>query len=200
MSTATDLKSRIDADMKAAMRAREKVRLGALRLLLAAIKQKEVDERTTLDDAQVLAIVEKLSKQRRDSIEQFEKAGRTELAEQERAELAVLDTYRPAQADDAQIQAVIEDAVAETGAAGMADMGKVMAIVKTAGRTGRSGCRLCQGAGAPVRLRRDAPRWFDPAILHPGAADPRRCRRRGRQGRQAAQGGSQLPGAVSFPQ
>lgn len=118
------------------MRAREKVRLGALRLgalrlLLAAIKQKEVDERTTLDDAQVLAIVEKLSKQRRDSIEQFEKAGRTELAEQERAELAVLDTYRPAQADDAQIQAVIEAAVAETGAAGMADMGKVMAIVKT---------------------------------------------------------------------
>ena len=131
MSTATDLKSRIDADMKAAMRAREKVRLGALRLLLAAIKQKEVDERTTLDDAQVLAIVEKLSKQRRDSIEQFEKAGRTELAEQERAELAVLDTYRPAQADDAQIQAVIEAAVAETGAAGMADMGKVMTIVKT---------------------------------------------------------------------
>ena len=97
------------------MRAREKVRLGALRLLLAAIKQKEVDERITLDDAQVLAIVEKLSKQRRDSIEQFEKAGRTELAEQERAELAVLDAYRPAQADDA----------------GMADMGKVMAIVKT---------------------------------------------------------------------
>lgn len=131
MSTATDLKSRIDADMKAAMRAREKVRLGALRLLLAAIKQKEVDERTTLDDTQVLAIVEKLSKQRRDSIKQFEKAGRTELAEQERAELAVLDTYRPAQADDAQIQAVIEAAVAETGAAGMADMGKVMAIVKT---------------------------------------------------------------------
>ena len=105
------------------MRAREKVRLGALRLLLAAIKQKEVDERTTLDDTQVLAIVEKLSKQRRDSIEQFEKAGRTELA--------VLDTYRPAQADDAQIQTVIEAAVAETGAAGMADMGKVMAIVKT---------------------------------------------------------------------
>ena len=102
------------------MRAREKVRLGALRLLLAAIKQKEVDERTTLDDAQVLA-----------TIEQFEKAGRTELAEQERAELAVLDSYRPAQADDAQIQAVIEAAVAETGAAGMADMGKVMAIVKT---------------------------------------------------------------------
>ena len=79
----------------------------------------------------MLAIVEKLSKQRRDSIEQVEKAGRTELAEQERAELAVLDTYRPAQADDAQIQAVIEAAVAETGAAGMADMGKVMAIVKT---------------------------------------------------------------------
>ena len=100
MNAAADLKTRIDADMKAAMRAREKVRLGALRLLLAAIKQKEVDERITLDDTQVLAIIEKLSKQRRDSIEQFEKAGRTELAEQERAELAVLDTYRPAQADE----------------------------------------------------------------------------------------------------
>lgn len=130
MNAAADLKTRIDADMKAAMRAREKVRLGALRLLLAAIKQKEVDERITLDDTQVLAIIEKLSKQRRDSIEQFEKAGRTELAEQERAELAVLDTYRPAQADEAQIGAVIEAAMAETGATGMADMGKVMAIVK----------------------------------------------------------------------
>ena len=130
MNGAADLKTRIDADMKAAMRAREKVRLGALRLLLAAIKQKEVDERITLDDTQVLAIIEKLSKQRRDSIEQFEKAGRTELAEQERAELAVLDTYRPAQADEAQISAVIEAAMAETGATGMADMGKVMAIVK----------------------------------------------------------------------
>ena len=124
MNAVADLKTRIDADMKAAMRAREKVRLGALRLLLAAIKQKEVDERITLDDTQVLAIIEKLSKQRRDSIEQFEKAGRTELAEQERAELAVLDTYRPAQADEAQISAVIE------AATGMADMGKVMAIVK----------------------------------------------------------------------
>lgn len=131
MSTNTDLKSRIEADMKEAMRAREKVRLGSLRLLLAAIKQKEVDERITLDDAQVLAIIEKLAKQRRDSIEQFEKAGRTELAEQERAELAVLDVYRPAQADAAQIAAVIEAAITETGAKGIADMGKVMGIVKT---------------------------------------------------------------------
>lgn len=124
------LKARIDADMKAAMRARERERLGALRLLMAAIKQKEVDERITLDDAQVLAIIEKLVKQRRDSIEQFEKAGRNELAEQERIELAVLDTYRPAQADDAQIEAVVQAAIQQTGAAGMADMGKVMAIVK----------------------------------------------------------------------
>lgn len=131
MSASPDLKSRIDADMKEAMRARERVRLGALRLLLAAIKQKEVDERTTLDDAQVLAIIEKLAKQRRDSIEQFDKAGRTELAEQERAELAVLDAYRPAQVDAAQISAVIDEAVAATGASGIADMGKVMAIVKT---------------------------------------------------------------------
>ncbi|MDO4233196.1 MAG: GatB/YqeY domain-containing protein [Lautropia sp.] len=131
MSTNSALKTRIEADMKEAMRARDKQRLGALRLLLAAIKQKEVDERVTLDDAQVLAIIEKLVKQRRDSIEQFEKAGRTELAEQERAELAVMDEYRPAQADAAEIQAVIEAAVAETGAAGIADMGKVMGIVKT---------------------------------------------------------------------
>lgn len=130
MSTNTDLKSRIEADMKEAMRAREKVRLGSLRLLLAAIKQKEVDERITLDDAQVLAIIEKLAKQRRDSIEQFEKAGRAELAEQERAELAVLDVYRPAQADAAQIAAVIDAAIAETGAKGIPDMGKVMGIVK----------------------------------------------------------------------
>lgn len=131
MSTHSALKTRIDDDMKAAMRARDKQRLGALRLLLAAIRQKEVDERVELDDAQVLAIIEKLVKQRRDSIEQFEKAGRTELAEQERAELAVMDEYRPAQADAAEIQTVIEAAVAETGAAGIADMGKVMGIVKT---------------------------------------------------------------------
>lgn len=116
--------------MKAAMRAREKVRLGALRLLLAAIKQKEVDERIQLDDAQVLSIIEKLSKQRRDSIAQFDKAGRVELANQERAELAVLDAYRPPQADAAQISMVIESAMAETAAQGLADMGKVMAIVK----------------------------------------------------------------------
>ncbi|MDO4636829.1 MAG: GatB/YqeY domain-containing protein [Lautropia sp.] len=130
MNTATDLRTRIDADMKAAMRAREKVRLGALRLLLAAIKQKEVDERIQLDDAQVLSIIEKLSKQRRDSIAQFDKAGRVELANQERAELAVLDAYRPPQADAAQISMVIESAMAETAAQGLADMGKVMAIVK----------------------------------------------------------------------
>lgn len=113
------------------MRAREKVRLGALRLLLAAIKQKEVDERIQLDDTQVLSIIEKLSKQRRDSIEQFDKAGRAELADQERAELAVLDAYRPPQADAAQISMVIESAVVETAAQGLADMGKVMAVVKS---------------------------------------------------------------------
>lgn len=124
------LKARIDADMKAAMRARERERLGALRLLMAAIKQKEVDERITLDDVQVLAIIEKLVKQRRDSIEQFEKAGRQELAERERQEMAVLDNYRPAQADEAQIEAVVQAAIQQTGASGMADMGKVMGIVK----------------------------------------------------------------------
>ncbi len=125
------LKDRITDDMKAALRARESGRLGTLRLLLAAIKQKEVDERITVDDPQVLAIIEKLIKQRRDSIEQFQRAGRQDLVDAEQAELAVLDTYRPEQAGDSEIAAAVAEAVAATGAAGPADMGKVMGLLKS---------------------------------------------------------------------
>jgi uncharacterized protein YqeY len=106
-------------------------------MLLAAIKQREVDERITLDDAQVAAIVDKLIKQRRDSIAQFEQAGRTDLVDQEKAELAVLSVYLPAQADSAEIESLLAAAIATTGAAGPQDMGKVMALLKSklAGRT-----------------------------------------------------------------
>ena len=127
---ATSLKDRITDDMKSAMRARETLRLGAIRMLLAAVKQREVDERITLDDAQVAAIVDKLIKQRRDSIAQFEQAGRTDLVDREKAEVAVLSVYLPAQADAAEIEALLAAAIATTGAAGPQDMGKVMAILK----------------------------------------------------------------------
>ena len=128
---ASTLKDRITDDMKSAMRARETLRLGAIRMLLAAVKQREVDERITLDDAQVAAIVDKLIKQRRDSIAQFEQAGRTDLVDQEKAELAVLSVYLPAQADSAEIESLLAAAIATTGAAGPQDMGKVMALLKT---------------------------------------------------------------------
>jgi uncharacterized protein YqeY len=128
---APTLKDRITDDMKSAMRARETLRLGAIRMLLAAIKQREVDERITLDDAQVAAIVDKLIKQRRDSIAQFEQAGRTDLVDQEKAELAVLSVYLPAQADSAEIESLLAAAIATTGAAGPQDMGKVMALLKS---------------------------------------------------------------------
>lgn len=124
------LKDQISEDMKAAMRARETERLGAIRLLLAAIKQKEVDERITIDDAAVIAIVDKLIKQRRDSIGQFEQAGRTDLADKEKAELSVLSAYLPAQADADEINGIVDAAIAATGAAGPADIGKVMGQVK----------------------------------------------------------------------
>jgi len=125
------LKEKISEDMKSAMRAREADRLSALRLLLAAIKQREVDERIVLDDAQVAAIVDKLAKQRRDSISQFEAGGRQDLADREKFELTVLLGYLPEQADASQIAAAVEAAVAATGAAGPQDMGKVMAQVRT---------------------------------------------------------------------
>ena len=124
------LKERINEDMKSALRARETARLAAVRLLLAAIKQKEVDERVEMDDARVLAVLEKMVKQRKDSIEQYDKAGRDDLAAVERAEMAIIDTYLPAKMGEAEIRAAIEAAVAETGATGPADMGKLMGVLK----------------------------------------------------------------------
>jgi uncharacterized protein len=124
------LKVRINDDMKAAMRAREADRLGTIRLLLAAIKQREVDDRTELDDAAVTAVIDKMIKQRKDSISQFEAAGRTDLVDKESAELAVLSAYMPAQLSDAEIAAEVQAAVAQVGAAGPQDMGKVMGVLK----------------------------------------------------------------------
>lgn len=124
------LKDRINDDMKAAMRARETGRLATIRLLLAAVKQREVDERITLDDAAVTAVIDKMIKQRKDSISQFETAGRTDLVEQERAEVDVLTAYMPAQLTEAEIAAEVQAAVAETGASGPQDMGKVMGVLK----------------------------------------------------------------------
>ncbi len=126
----TPLKDRITEDMKSAMRSKDVDRLGAIRLLLAAIKQKEVDERIAADDTAVLGIVEKLIKQRNDSIEQFEKAGRADLATKEKAELELLRGYLPQQMSDAELLAAIDAALAESGAIGAQAMGKVMALLK----------------------------------------------------------------------
>ena len=126
------LKERITEDMKAAMRARDTGRLGTIRLLLAAIKQREVDERVTLDDAAVLGIVDKLVKQRKDSIVQFESAGRDDLVAQERAEIDVLVGYLPRQLSVDEIAALVRDEIAKSGAAGPQDMGKVMSALKAA--------------------------------------------------------------------
>lgn len=132
-----NLKERIGEDMKAAMRAREADRLSAIRMLLAAIKQKEVDERITVDDAQVVAIVDRLIRQRRDSIEQFQKAGRQDLVDREKLEVDVLSVYLPQQASAAEVAAEIDVAIAATGATGPQQMGKVMGVLKQrlAGRT-----------------------------------------------------------------
>jgi uncharacterized protein YqeY len=124
------LKARITEDMKNAMRAHDAARLSTIRMLLAAIKQREVDERIELTDADVLAVIEKMTKQRKDSIVQFEAGRREDLAAKERAEIEVLSGYLPAQASAAEIDAEIAAALATTGAAGMAGMGKVMAILK----------------------------------------------------------------------
>ena len=126
----TSLKDQITEDMKSAMRAKQSDRLGTIRLLLAAIKQKEVDERVVADDAAVLAIIEKLIKQRNDSIQQFEKAGRIDLAEKETAERALLSAYLPQQMSDAELAAAIDAAIAESGAVGPQSMGKVIALLK----------------------------------------------------------------------
>jgi uncharacterized protein YqeY len=124
------LKERITEDMKSAMRAGEKERLGTIRMALAAIKQREVDERIALDDAQVIAVLEKMIKQRRESVVQFEQGGRADLAGREQAEITLLQGYLPAQLSDAEIDAVIREAIAATGATTMKDMGKVMGAVK----------------------------------------------------------------------
>ena len=124
------LKERITEDMKAAMRGREADRLSAIRLLLAAIKQREVDERVALDDAAVTTIIEKLIKQRRDSIEQFEKGGRKDLVDKESAEMQLLTGYLPQQMSDAELHAAIDAAILESGGAGPQAMGKVMALLK----------------------------------------------------------------------
>jgi len=124
------LKEQITEDMKSAMRAKDAVRLGTIRLLTAAIKQKEVDERIALTDDHVLAIIEKMIKQRKDSITQFEAGSRQDLADIEKAELAILATYMPAALSDAEVEAEVAAAVAATGADGPQDMGKVMAVLK----------------------------------------------------------------------
>ncbi|WP_454736418.1 GatB/YqeY domain-containing protein [Cupriavidus necator] len=124
------LKARISEDMKTAMRARETERLGTIRLLLAAIKQREVDERVELDDTAVLAVIEKLIKQRKDSISQFQQAGRNDLADKELAEVEVLTVYMPAALSDDEVAAEVQQAVAATGATGPQDMGKVMGVLK----------------------------------------------------------------------
>jgi uncharacterized protein YqeY len=125
------LKERITEDMKAAMKGAEKERLSTIRMLQAAIKQREVDERITLDDAQVLAVLEKMLKQRRESIVQFEQGGRADLAAKERAEIALLQAYMPAQLSPAELDELIRTAIAESGATSVKEMGKVMSIVKS---------------------------------------------------------------------
>lgn len=124
------LKARITEDMKSAMRAKDTARLSAIRLLLAAMKQREVDERIELGDAEVLAIIEKMLKQRRDSIEQFQKGNRPDLVEKEQFEVGVLQGYMPVAMSSAEIDAAVAEAIASSGAKAMADMGKVMAVLK----------------------------------------------------------------------
>lgn len=126
----SNLSTRINDDVKVAMKAKDKPRLGVLRLITAAIKQREVDERITLDDDQVLAVLEKMIKQRKDSIEQYEKAGRDELARQEAFEIGIIQEYLPEQLSDAEIDALIAEAISSSGAASMKDMGKVMGMLK----------------------------------------------------------------------
>ncbi len=124
------LAARIQEDVKAAMKAKDKARLAVLRLITAALKQKEVDDRTELNDDQVIAVLEKMVKQRKDSIAQYEKAGRTELAEQEAFEIDIIREYLPEPLTEAEIEALIDEAIAATGAGSMKEMGKVMGWLK----------------------------------------------------------------------
>ena len=124
------LKQRLTDDMKAAMKGGDKERLGVIRLVNAAIKQREVDERIALDDAQVLAVLEKMLKQRKDSVSQYEAAGREDLAAVERFEMGVIEGYLPAQLPDAEVEAIVAQAIADSGASSARDMGKVVGLVK----------------------------------------------------------------------
>jgi hypothetical protein len=124
------LKAQISEDMKNAMRAKDSARLGAIRLLQAAIKQREVDERIEVDDAAIIAVIEKMLKQRRDSIAAFESANRTDLADIEKFEVTVLQTYMPKQLTDDEVNQIITQVIADTGASGAKDMGKVVSLVK----------------------------------------------------------------------
>jgi uncharacterized protein YqeY len=126
----TTLKERITDDMKAAMRSGEKERLGVIRMITAGIKQREVDERIMLDDAQVLSVLEKMIKQRKESVEQFKAGNRQDLADRESSEITLLQGYMPSQLSGAEIDALITEAVAATGATSIKDMGKVMGIIK----------------------------------------------------------------------
>ena len=125
------LKERITEDMKTAMRAAQKERLGTVRMILAGIKQREVDERVSLDDSQVLAVIDKMVKQRKESIAQFETGGRADLVAKEKAEIALLQEYLPTQLAPAEIEALISAAIAKTGATSIKDMGKVMGALKS---------------------------------------------------------------------
>lgn len=126
----SDVKQRVTADMKAALKAGDKPRLAAVRLILAAIRQKEIDERITLDDAQALGVLEKMLKQRRDSVTQYEAAQREDLAQQERYEIGVIEAYMPARLGDAELDALVSQCVADAGATSPRDMGKVMGLLK----------------------------------------------------------------------
>lgn len=152
MSSSTSLKDRITEDMKTAMRAGDKERLGTIRMLQAAIKQREVDERITLDDAQVLAVIEKMVKQRKESVAQFEQGGREDLAAKEKAEIAQLQAYLPEQLSEAEVDALVREAIASTSASSIKDMGKVMGVVKAkaAGRAdmGAVSARIKAALGA----------------------------------------------------
>lgn len=128
--TASPLKNRIQEDMKAAMRARDQARLDAIRLILAAIKQREVDERITLSDEQTLAVLDRMIKQRRESVSQYEAAGRSDLVARETQEITIIQDYLPPQLSDSEITQLIERIVSETGASSARDMGKVMAALK----------------------------------------------------------------------
>jgi uncharacterized protein YqeY len=131
MSDASEgLRQRIESDMKTAMRAKDKDRLGTIRLALAAIKQREIDERITLSDADIIAVLDKMTKQRRDSISQFEQAGRQELADKEAAEIAVIQKYLPVALSEAEIEAIIAEVITTSGAASPQDIGKIMGLMK----------------------------------------------------------------------